>query len=156
MTTKLLFFVVEKAAEPFASALEQVCLRSPTFQRACIATARPFNTRSPTRRASAYADPNAPVEKLVPLTDTEATKLGAELIGEAAVWSIGLAILYAQHRQESEAEAELEARIQHLEATISAQRAAAALPPPPPRPPLLWRPLAAGGGGGVFFPSPTS
>ena len=43
-TAKLLFFVVDKLAEPFASAIERVCVRSPPFRRVCVATAYQWAT----------------------------------------------------------------------------------------------------------------
>ena len=48
----------------------------------------------------------------------QATKLGAELLAEGSVVSLGLAVLFDSHRREAEAEEFLEARIAALEAAL--------------------------------------
>ena len=128
-TTKLLFFVVDKLAEPFASAIERVCVQSPPFRRVCVATARGYNILSQ-KRVSIFAEPTQ--EKLfVRLTEDQATRLGAELLGEGIVWSLGLATLAYQSSEDDEAEQKLEARISSLEAALRRERQSMGSPPPP-------------------------
>ena len=52
------------------------------------------------------------------MTEREATKLGAELMGESAIVALGLGVLYDQHRREVEESDALEARIVALETAL--------------------------------------
>ena len=58
------------------------------------------------------------------MTEREATKLGAELMGESAIVALGLGVLYDQHRREVEESDALEARIVALETALEAALAA--------------------------------
>ena len=104
-------------------------MRSPPFRRVCVATARGYNILSQ-KRVSIFAEPTQ--EKLfVRLTEDQATRLGAELLGEGIVWSLGLATLAYQSSEDDEAEQKLEARISSLEAALRRERQSMGSPPPP-------------------------
>ena len=141
-TVKLLWFAVERAADPIAASLERVAVRSPGFSKFCVSVARRYNALTSTHRVSLFAD--EPLAAKEPLSERAATKIGAELLAEAVgasrvrsralarsrtlspasqtVVTLGLGVLYDQHRRESEAEDVLEARIATLEAALAARR----------------------------------
>ena len=73
------------------------------------------------KRVSLFSEPT-PEKLFVRLSEDQATRLGAELLGEGIVWSLGLATLAYQSSEDDEAEQKLEARISSLEATLRRER----------------------------------
>ena len=110
---------VERAAEPISASLERWAVRSPVFSSFCERVARAFRATTARERKSLFSD--APRVEEAPLTKRQATKLGAELLAEGSVVSLGLAVLYDSHRREENAEEVLEARIAALEATLASR-----------------------------------
>lgn len=109
---KVAYFAVERLAEPFSAAVGAVATRSPIFQAACRGLARHIDRRSTQKPGRFYR----------PLTDEQASKAGAAILGEAILWTCGLAVLTHQTVAENEEEAcrlkcaaESERRIMHLE-----------------------------------------
>ena len=80
-TVKLLWFAVERAADPIAASLERVAVRSPGFSKFCVSVARRYNALTSTHRVSLFAD--EPLAAKEPLSERAATKIGAELLAEA-------------------------------------------------------------------------
>ena len=97
---RVLHFVVEKAAEPVASAIQRVASGSSSFRGATVRLARTLDARDVRRHKTLFGG-----EQLVstPLTEEEAVKKGADILGECVVWGVGLSVLLHQTNQEREA-----------------------------------------------------
>ena len=136
---KLAYFVIERVAEPISERLESVAANSRSFRRICVQTARWQSKLDYDKRSRRHAfdvaryekepychgsasDDGPPIipdlEPMEELTESGATKQGAELLGEAFVWSVGLGVLAHQYNSDRLEEAENEARIERNEARI--------------------------------------
>ena len=127
---KLVYFVVERAAEPLSARLESYAARSERFRSACGVLANWYNTieyrkgerhRARTISTSGWegreAEPPPP-----PLSEQEATTLGCELLGECFVGGVALSILLAQAATDKAEEAEQLTVIGALQSSIEEQR----------------------------------
>ena len=127
-------------AEPFSSVLERSAARSPTFRAACTRLAtwqsRLEYNRSLRRLAhdqslaELHPDPGrahwVPSDDLTPppeLSEREATQRGAEMLGEAFVVSVGLALLYHQAASDRADEAERASTIEENERRVGEMEA---------------------------------
>lgn len=95
---KLGYFVLERVAEPLSRSIEAIASRSPTFRKGCVSLARGFERR----QADRYNRFLKPGEKLHKdeLSDEQAIKRGAELLGEGMLWLTGISILLHQNYDE--------------------------------------------------------
>lgn len=139
MIAKLAYFAVERAAEPVSNRLEAAAAQSPSFRAACSRIAK-WQARleydKVLRRVSReqrladesglHVEPGrgnwVPADELQPppeLTEKEATQRGCELLGEAFVLSVGLALLGVQASQERRNEQEQEAAVEANDARIT-------------------------------------
>mmetsp|Transcript_2689 Transcript_2689/g.5249 ORF Transcript_2689/g.5249 Transcript_2689/m.5249 type:complete len:181 (+) Transcript_2689:90-632(+) len=129
---KLVYFFVERAAEPLSARLESYAARSERFRSACGVLANWYNRveyhKAERRRARAIrtladgwegleAEPPPP-----PLSEQEATTLGCELLGECFVGGVALAILLAQTAQDKAEEAEQLRLMGALQSSIEEQK----------------------------------
>ena len=138
---RLSYFVVERAAEPLSQRLEQAAASSARFRSFCVTCANWYNDidyhRSVRRvaheqRMAARADLGTPTPgrgQWVPvddlpdrplLTEREAVQQGTELLGEAFVLSVGLALLLHQTAADRAAEAEQQQLVEENETRIKA------------------------------------
>ena len=130
---KVLYFVVERAAEPVSQRLERYAARNETFTNFCRRVAQfQFDLEhSKTLRRIALERPfeqgigsEIQDDEISQLPDApraeRATQLGCELLGEAFVWSVGLLLLAHQVSTDRKAEMENEQRVLKNEARILA------------------------------------
>ena len=112
---KLVYFVVERAAEPLSARLESYAAQSERFRSACGLLANWYNNveyrkaeRHRIRAISTHAQgwEGLETEPPPPLSEQEATTLGCELLGECFVGGVALSILLAQAAQDNAEEAE--------------------------------------------------
>ena len=125
---KIVYFVVDKVAEPVADALSRIAARSPTFQTACRRVARAVSTVS-VEDVFDHRSGVAVRRRALVLTDEQASKAGTEILAEALVWSVGLIVLGHQTLIEGEADAlhdrrlhDYETRLRELERALEALR----------------------------------
>ena len=85
---KLLYFIADRAIDPLSRGLQGIAVRSPAFRSVCQSTARYIRSAQNERNISRGEAP------LPYLSQEVATATGCDLLGEACVWGIGLAILY--------------------------------------------------------------
>ena len=133
---KLAYFFVERAAEPLSARLESYAARSERFRRACGGLANWYNTieyrkaeRHRARIISSMAadgweghEAEPPPSPPPQLSEQEATTLGCELLGECFVGGVALSILLAEVATSKAEEAEQQAVIEALQASIEEQR----------------------------------
>ena len=138
LTIKMAYFFLERAAEPISERLENAAMRSPTFKRLCAGFAKGLQTFEHNKTLRRYAreqkmaelhgvhaDPgraqSIPADMLEPpeeLSEEQAVKQGAEMLGEMFVVGVGLTLLIHQQIQDRAEEAENEAKVQENEDKI--------------------------------------
>jgi hypothetical protein len=97
---KIVFFAIERIAEPISNQIEKVASRSPTFQRACIRLSERLQQDNNRKWALTGGSNWVP-----PVVESQkAVTMGCEMLGEAIVWSVGLGIVTYQLREEALAE----------------------------------------------------
>ena len=99
---KIVFFAIERIAEPISNQIEKVASRSPRFQRVCIRLSERLqqdNTRKWALTGMVGSEWVPPVVEA-----QKAVTMGCEMLGEAIVWSVGLGIVTYQLREEALAE----------------------------------------------------
>ena len=134
---KLAYFFVERAAEPLSARLESYAARSKRFRGACGGLANWYNTieyrKAERHRARNVGTTTAadgwekleaepPLPPPPQLSEQEATTLGCELLGECFVGGVALSILLAEVATSKAEEAEQQAVIEALQASIEEQR----------------------------------
>ena len=133
---KLAYFFVERAAEPLSARLESYAARSERFRSACGGLANWYNTieyrkgeRHRARTINTTAadgwegrEPEPPPPPPPQLSEQEATTLGCELLGECFVGGVALSVLLAEVATSKAEEAEQQAVIEALQASIEEQR----------------------------------
>ena len=152
LVPKLLYFVIERAAEPVSNRLETFAASSPRFRSFCLYVARwqadldyhkslrriahlqrlaDGQGQHPIPGSSAWTpvDDLAAADPRPELSEREATAKGSEILGEFIVLSVGLGLLVHQaasgRSQEMEQAAQVERneeRIRSLERALDAQR----------------------------------
>ena len=90
---KVGYFIIERVAEPVSNVIEQVAIRSTTFRGMCTRLSRSLNATEQ-RRLNRFAGFGTPKVIETPMTEEEATRKGAEYLGEGVVWTIGLGVLW--------------------------------------------------------------
>jgi len=88
---KIVFFAIERIAEPLSNQIEKVAAKSPAFQNGCISIANRFqkeNARKWSLTGMVGSDWVAPV-----VESKKAVTMGCEILGEAIVWSVGLGVV---------------------------------------------------------------
>jgi hypothetical protein len=81
LLVKVTYIAIDKIAEPISFSFGAVAARSPAFQSSCRQLARAIGNMS-----SRGAPPPL-------MTDAEAAKAGAQILGEGVLWGVGLAVL---------------------------------------------------------------
>ena len=122
---KVLYFVVERAAEPLSNRLEGYAARSASFRQLCGYVANNFNRiefnkqqRRQSRMAMLSGDAWVEADELIEepsLSEAEATKIGCELLGEGTVLLLAGGVLLHQTLAENAQEAEQDARTRRNE-----------------------------------------
>jgi hypothetical protein len=107
MAAKLAYFAIERVTEPVSTFIGTIAERSPGFQAGCRSLARRVGN------AGLYPDYTH-----AGLTDEQAAKAGAEILGEGVVWSVGLAVLAHQTLLETTEEREQDRRLAAFERRI--------------------------------------
>lgn len=109
LPVKLLYFAIERITEPIGAAICALAARSPTFQSGCRRLARTIHVH--------------PAEQLGrrhrPLTDEQAARVGAGILGESVLWVSGLAVLAHQSALEDEEEQQQLQRLADYEAKLA-------------------------------------
>jgi hypothetical protein len=114
------YFVIERIAEPVSGLVIRVANRSPTFQRGCAALARAVDDAE-TDRKNRWLTPEMTPAVVHAFTEEQAVNRGAEILGEAAVWTVGLGLVLHQYvREEEAAQIEQQERRAHEAATRDA------------------------------------
>mmetsp|Transcript_18134 Transcript_18134/g.46437 ORF Transcript_18134/g.46437 Transcript_18134/m.46437 type:complete len:160 (+) Transcript_18134:35-514(+) len=114
MAVKLVYFAIERVTEPVSTFIGTIAERSPVFQAGCRRLARHVDKVA----ARANIDSTAGAYTHAGLTDEQAAKAGAEILGEGVVWGVGLAVLAHQTLLESSEEREQEQRLSEYERRI--------------------------------------
>ncbi|KAJ1627114.1 hypothetical protein T492DRAFT_909527 [Pavlovales sp. CCMP2436] len=82
MAVKLVYFAIERVTEPVSTFIGTIAERSPVFQAGCRRLARHVDKVA----ARANIDSTAGAYTHAGLTDEQAAKAGAEILGEGVVW----------------------------------------------------------------------
>lgn len=138
LSLKLVYFFVERAAEPVSQRLENAAQASPAFRAVCRRVATSFEHiehQKAIRRLAfeqraaelhgVHAEPGRAqgipadeIESPPTLTESEAVQKGAELLGEFFVLGVGLGLLIHQQMRDRADEAENEAKVEKNESKI--------------------------------------
>ena len=113
---KIVFFAIERIAEPLSNQIEKVAAKSPAFQKGCISIATRFqkeNARKWSLTGMIGPDWVPPV-----VESKKAVTMGCEILGEAIVWSVGLGVVAVSLYMDDLAEQEQDKNVTDLRKQI--------------------------------------
>jgi len=122
---KLGYFVLERVAEPLSRSVEQVAQRSPVFRSGCVWLANYIESSEAARRNRFLVPGKQKVTRV--LTEEAAVTKGSELVGEAILWGVGIAVVVHQQLREDDdgAEEKAEAAAMEVERAADLRRVVA-------------------------------